>query len=252
MIQTAITQAELPVLSFLVSAIAAFYSSVGAGGGSGYLAVLSLFSLTPAQLATGALCLNIMSSSTAFYNFRRAGHFSFPLTWPFVVSSIPCAFVGGAVHLKEHAYHVLLAVVLFALVIRLLLDAFGKKNDHKQVNTNVALCPKLVSGALIGLVAGMVGIGGGVFLGPLLLLRGWAVPKPAAACAAGFTLFNSLAGLGGRVITGTANFTFVLPLLASAFIGGMIGSGEGAKSFSDKVLRLILAFVILVAAVKLL
>ncbi len=238
-------------MSFLVSAIAAFYSSVGAGGGSGYLAVLSLFSLTPAQLATSALCLNVMSSSTAFYNFRRAGHFSFPLTWPFVVSSIPCAFIGGAVHLKEHVYHVLLAVVLFVLVIRLLIDAFGKKVELKIVSTSSALWPKLLSGALIGLVAGMVGIGGGVFLGPLLLLTGWAEPKRAAACAAGFTLFNSLSGLGGRVATCAANFHFVLPLLASAFIGGMIGSREGSKSFSDKVLRLILAVVILVAAIRL-
>src|SRR3972149_5891307 len=171
--------APLPVLAGLVLCIAFLYASVGFGGASGYLAVMSLFAIPPAIAASTALSLNVVVAGVAFVNFTRHGHLQPGLLWPFVLTSLPAAFLGGAIRLDQFSYQLLLNTVLLYLGLRLLFANSPTPAVQRQKAPSWPLA--LASGALLGLLSGMLGIGGGIFLSPLILLAGWGAAKQAAA-----------------------------------------------------------------------
>ncbi|MBI4003716.1 MAG: sulfite exporter TauE/SafE family protein [Candidatus Omnitrophica bacterium] len=229
--------------------IALLYASVGHGGASGYLAALSFVAVRPDEMATTALTLNLMVATVAFISFKRAGHFDGRFAWPFIAASVPAAFLGGVVPVPLHLYTMLLAVALGVAAIRLAVTLHGR-NEDAGVKPNLALA--LPVGGGIGWLSGAVGVGGGIFLSPVLLLCRWAGPKQTAAASAAFILVNSAAGLGGRAVRVGLEYATLWPLLAAALIGGLVGARLGANHFSGTVLKRLLAVVLVVAAVKLL
>lgn len=232
-------------VTFLVSLV---YSSIGHGGASGYLALLAFLAVPPSQMSGSALSLNLLVSLVAFWVFFKAGHFSWPLTWPFIATSVPCAFVGGLLEVSRATYSILLGGVLIFAAWRLLVH--GKVSQEKRA---IPLPLSFSIGAVIGILSGIVGVGGGIFLSPILLLFSWADPKKVAGTSAFFILANSSAGLLGRLATNALSFTPVLIyMIVTAFVGGLMGSRLGANHFSAQTLRIILAGVLLLASVKLL
>ena len=236
------------VIAVLVFVVAALYSSVGHGGASGYLAVLSFFAVAPATMASTALTLNVLVAGVAMVSYIQAGHLSWKLAWPFIVLSIPAAFLGGLIHVSEAVYDVLLSFALVFAAFRLAMNAVSptQANDLRSVNLPVSL----PVGAGIGLLSGVVGVGGGIFLSPLMILFRWADAKKTSAVAALFIVVNSLAGLAGRLSKGNLAIDGFAPLIAVAFLGGLIGSYYGANRFSGLVLRRLLALVLVIAATK--
>ena len=238
---------EAGLLSLLILAVAVLYSSVGHGGASGYLAVLALFAVAPGQMAGTALVLNIAVSALALRAFRRSGYLNLKLTLPLVAVSIPLAFVGGLMKLSAPLYLLLLAFALVVAAVRIAVNAVGATASETRP---ARLAPALPAAALIGLLSGMIGIGGGIFLSPLLIFARWATPKQSAATAAAFIFLNSAAGLSARVATGRLELMdSPLPLIA-AIGGGLIGSRLGTTTYSSLTLRRVLAVVLLIAAAK--
>ena len=229
--------------------IALLYASVGHGGASGYLAALSFIAVRPDEMATTALTLNVVVATMALISFQRAGHFDGKLAWPFIAASVPAAFLGGVVPVPLHLYKILLAVALGAAAIRLAVTLRGR-DEPSGVKPTLALA--LPVGGGIGWLSGAVGIGGGIFLSPLLLLLRWASPKQTAAASAAFILVNSVAGLGGRAVRSGFEYGTLWPLLAAALLGGWVGAHLGANHFSGQTIKRVLAVVLLVAAAKLL
>lgn len=203
-------------------------------------------------MASSALCLNLLVAATAFRNFSRARYFSWRLTWPFIVTSIPAAFFGGLIKVSPSVYASLLIAVLLFAAFRLLTD-LSQNHEEIQIRTPPLFISSF-AGAGVGLLSGVVGIGGGIFLSPLLLLLRWADAKQMAATSAFFIFVNSFAGLLGRVLR--QNFK-ILPspvllwLVVGAFFGGLVGSHLGANHFSGQWLKRILAAALIVAAFKL-
>lgn len=235
----------LLTLTFLISLL---YSSVGHGGASGYLALLSFFAVGQEAMAATALCLNLLVAGLAFFNFAKARHFSWSLTWPFLAASIPCAFLGGYMRVSSHFYHSLLAAVLLFACIRMAMPLRGAEN-HRDLPS---LLISLPVGGAIGLLSGIVGVGGGIFLSPILILCRWADTKSTAAASAFFILINSLAGLAGRYFRGGVELMpYAAVLVFAAFTGGILGSQLGAGCLSPKTLRRTLVFVLLSACFKL-
>ena len=228
--------------------ISILYSSVGHGGASGYLAVLSFFSFSHNEMATTALILNILVSGVAFYFYTKAGFFSFKLTLPFVLVSTPAAFIGGLVHVSYGIYYVLLAIALVFAAGRMLMVS-----SIKEEESNIKL-PKypvaLASGTGIGFLSGIVGVGGGIFLSPIMILMKWAGVKETSATVAFFILVNSIAGIAGRCFRGGVEVGDLLPFTVAALIGGSIGSYMGAHKLSSVLLRRILSIVLIIAAIK--
>lgn len=240
----------IPLLAFTFL-VALVYSSVGHGGASGYLALLSLYSFPREPASASALCLNLLVSGTAFLAFWRAAHFSWRFAWPFVLTSIPAAFLGGLVKVSPSFYSLLLGWVLLLAGFRLLIDV---KPIAEKVYSDPSLLFSLPLGALIGLLSGIVGVGGGIFLSPILLFFRWAEPKRTAAISAFFILVNSFAGLLGRAFRVQFKFdlsSLVIGMVATAFLGGILGSHLGANHFSAWWLRRILAAVLFISAFKL-
>ena len=229
-----------------IFAVAVLCSSVGHGGASGYLAVMALLSIPPEQTRPSALVLNLFVASIAACQFWRAGHFSWSVFWPFAVGSIPMAFIGGMIHLPTHIYKAVLGIVLLFAAFRL---AWSFSKDVKVEPPKLWLA--LLAGAVIGLLSGLVGVGGGIFLTPLLLLMNWSETKTAAGVSALFILVNSAAGLAGNYSQVSLLPTEVWFWIVAAIIGGTIGSLLGAKRFESLLLRRVLASVLLMAAVKL-
>ncbi len=212
----------LPIWApILIFAVAALYSSVGHGGASGYLAVLSLLAIPRAEMATTALVLNILVAGTACLSFCHSKHFSLGLTWPFIVLSIPGAVIGGAIDVPERAYSLLLAFALIVAAVRLsgLLNPLIGKGEVRPPRLPLAA----PLGGFIGLLSGIVGIGGGIFLSPVALLARWGNAKQIAATSAFFIVVNSIAGLGSRVISHNADFGIVPVLPLAALAGGLLG-----------------------------
>jgi uncharacterized membrane protein YfcA len=236
---------ESAVIVAALFAVAVLYSSVGHGGASGYLAVMALFSIQQGVSRPTALILNICVASIATILFSRAGHFDRRIFLPFAVSSVPAAFIGGVIVLPGTAYEIILGLVLLAAAARL---AWNLKDVGE---TSMPSWPLAIgAGASMGLVSGLVGIGGGIFLTPLLLLKRWTDAKTAAAVSAPFILVNSVAGL-----LGSRDQLAALPKetafwLGSAVVGGLVGSALGAGTFSSLALRRILAAVMVIAGLK--
>ena len=230
--------------------IALLYASVGHGGASGYLAILSFVAVRPDEMATTALTLNLFVATVALLSFKRAGHFDGRLAWPFIAASVPAAFLGGAVPVPLDLYKILLAVALGAAAIRLAVTLRGREEPGGGMKPTLALA--LPVGGGIGWLSGAVGVGGGIFLSPVLLLSRWASPKQTAAVSAAFILVNSVAGLCGRAARSGLEYGILWPLLAAALLGGWAGAHLGANHFSGQTIKRVLAVVLLVAAAKLL
>jgi len=226
--------------------IAFLYSSVGHAGASGYIAVMSLASLSPAVIKPTALVLNILVASIGSWQFFRAGHFSWKLFWPFAVLSIPCAFVGGYVDLPTHAFKLLVGAVL---LLSALYFVWQPHND--SVRSEPSKPVAIGAGGVLGLFAGLTGTGGGIFLTPLLLIMRWARTRNAAAASALFILVNSIAGLLGNVSATSKLPGLVLPLALAAVIGGTAGSYLGSNRFPPALIKRLLAVVLVIAGLKL-
>ena len=236
----------LLLLSAGIFGIAVLYSSVGHAGASGYIAVMSLLSLAPSDIKPTALALNVLVASIATWQFFRAGHFSWQLFWPFAVLAAPFAFLGGYISLPTHAFKIILGLVLLYSALRFLFVA--------QYDKKISAPPRLqalMSGAGIGFLSGLTGTGGGIFLTPLLLFKGWAQLQRAAAVSALFILVNSVAGLAGYFSNAKFLPTFVLPLFVVAALGGGIGSYLGSRRFDAVIIKRFLAIVLLIASTKL-
>ena len=227
--------------------IAMVYASVGHGGASGYLAALSFVVLRPDEMATTALTLNLFVGGLALASFVRAGHLISSLTWPLVAASVPCAFLGGVTVVPLRAYAWLLAIALVVAAFRLVKEAPASQEARVKIP---GLAIALPVGGVIGWLSGVVGIGGGIFLSPLLLFLGWATPKQAAASSAGFIVVNSAAALLGRWVRHGIRYGAMWPLLLAACAGGLVGARLGASQFSGRTLKRLLAIVLLVAAMK--
>lgn len=246
------------LLTALIFIAALLYSSVGHAGASGYLAAMAFFKLPQAVMRPAALCLNVFVASIGTYRFWKAGHLSWRLLWPFVVLGVPCAFIGGQWRLADGLYHRVLGVILLLAAVNLIWQAIDKRRGHSNRSTKPPPIPVAISvGGGLGLLAGLTGVGGGIFLSPVLILARWADPKKTAATSAAFILVNSLAGIAGQMSSGQFNPLRTLPLEfvlwgAAAVCGGLIGSWLGARRFDHTMLRLVLAVVLVTAGAKLL
>ena len=238
----------LLVLSACILAVAILYSSVGHGGASGYIAILALFSLAPAAFKPTALVLNIIVSGIATYYFSRAGHFSWRLFWPFAATSIPFSFVGGYLRLPTHVYQPLVGIVLLASAYRLL----SRKDSEATEVLRPSIALALFVGAVLGFLSGLTGVGGGIFLSPLLLMLGWARVKEVSAIAALFILVNSIAGLLGHLGSLQAIPNYVPILAVAALAGGITGSFFGSNRIPATGIVRVLSIVLIIAGIKLL
>lgn len=240
------TPEHLAALALGVFVVAFLYSSVGHAGASGYIAVMSLLSVAPAAIKPTALTLNVLVAAIGTWQFWRAGHFCWQLFWPFALLSVPFAFVGGYVDLPTRVFKLLVGIILLYSAARFLLRPPPEQEPHQPPRPLA-----LLIGGGIGLLSGLTGTGGGIFLTPLLLFMHWAQARPAAAVSALFILVNSIAGLLGN-IGSTGQFpTFALILVAAAAVGGSIGSYLGSRRFDPALIKKCLALVLLVAGTKL-
>lgn len=230
----------LPIVSFL-------YSSVGHGGASGYLALMALFSFAPESMKPTALLLNIFVAGISFYYYFREGHFNKKLFISFAVASIPLAYLGGTLEVDASIYKKILAVLLIFAILKML-NVFGKESDNiKQIK----LWQGLFVGGVIGFFSGLIGIGGGIILTPIILLLHWGKMKEAAAVSALFIWVNSAAGLVGQLTSGVSIEKESYVLVVIALIGGVLGGYYGSKKINNQRLRYILAFVLIIACGKL-
>ena len=241
----------LVAICFALLVVASLYSSVGHGGASGYLAVLSLTTygaMEAAWLKQHAWCLNLVVAGIAFWHFHRAGHHASQLTIPFIVASVPLAMFAGFLRVEGVVYDLLLSICLVLAAWRLYAVSSEEKSVVGMPDWNVAL----PTGGAIGFASGLVGIGGGVLLSPILLLKEWATPKGAAATAAIFVWVNSLAALGGAALSNqmVLEFETLLPFICAVLIGGFIGSRYGADVAPQQMVRRILVVVLIVASAK--
>ena len=235
------------LLPLLIFVIAALYSSAGFGGASGYLLGMSFFDIQANVTASTALVLNILVSSISFTNYTRAGHFRPRLLIPFLITSIPAAFIGGMLKLSEQMYTNILYVVLTYLSIRMTFFPVISEKAGWTMHP-IPLWAALLSGAVIGMLSGMIGIGGGIFLSPLIILMGWGESKQAAASAGGFIAINSISGMVGRITNVTFSLSeFGIPLLFVGMLGALIGSQLGAIKFSGAGVRRVLGTILTVA-----
>jgi uncharacterized protein len=239
---------QVLLLSLLLALVAFLYASVGHGGGSGFIAVLSLFGTASVVMRPSVLVLNILVSIVSFTQFYRAGHFRWSLFWPFAVASLPMAFLGGNLKLSDHFYQTLLGLSLLFPIARLL--GWGQQT---QVSIRpIPLGWALAVGGVIGLLSGMLGIGGGIFLTPVLILMAWAPTKEAAAVSALFIGVNSISGLIAQAPSGLSISSDLMHWIAFSFVGGLLGAYWGSHRLSSPALRYLLAGVLIIASAKLL
>ena len=237
---------QMVILCVAVLLIAFLYSSVGHAGASGYIAVMTLLGYAPEFIKPTALVLNILVACLSSWQFWRAGHFQWSLFWPFAVLSIPCAFLGGYMNLPVHFFRILVGIVLLYSAFRFLVRPKPDGDSHSPSRAIV-----IPVGAGLGLLSGLTGTGGGIFLTPLMIFMRWARTKTASAASAVFILVNSIAGLLGN-FTGTQTLpSFALLLVASVVVGGAVGSYYGSSKFSTAVIKRMLAVVLTIAGLKL-
>ncbi|WP_298238121.1 sulfite exporter TauE/SafE family protein [uncultured Algibacter sp.] len=230
----------LPVVSFL-------YSSVGHGGASGYLALMALFSFAPESMKPTALLLNIFVAGISFYYYFKAGHFNKKLFISFALASIPMAYLGGTLEVDASLYKKILAILLIFAILKML-NVFGKESNNIKP---IKLWQGLIFGGFIGFFSGLIGIGGGIILTPIILLLHWGKMKEAAAVSALFIWVNSVAALVGQISSDVSIEKGTFILVAIALIGGILGGYYGSKKINNQRLRYILAFVLIIACAKL-
>ena len=236
---------QFPWLLAYIAVAATLYSSVGHGGASGYLAAMALLGVSAAVMKPAALAMNIVVAGLVFVRLWRAGFFDARLFWPFALGSIPLAFLGGAIQLHERAYQYLVAVALLVAAWRLLLT-----NHEPPTRQAPPVRVALPVGAGLGFVSGLTGVGGGIFLSPLLLFLRWANMRTTAAISAAFILVNSVAGLAGLLSAGVALPRGLPWMMLAAVAGAIAGSELAVRRLAPVRLRQLLGVVLVIAAVK--
>jgi hypothetical protein len=237
---------QLTLICFGIALIAFLYSSVGHAGASGYIATMTLFGLAPAIIRPTALVLNILVAIIGSFQFWKAGHFSWKLFWPFALFSAPAAYVGGYLQPSAGVLRILIGVVLVFSAARLIF----RRSDPPE--TNPPGKPLAVGvGAGLGLLSGLTGTGGGIFLTPLLLFCRWAPIKKAAAVSALFILVNSIGGLVGYFVAKHSIPGLGIYLAIPAITGGAIGSYLGSRRLPVRGIAIFLATVLMIAGIKL-
>jgi uncharacterized protein len=231
----------------LLFIVALLYASVGHGGASGYLALMALYGFAPEVMKPTALILNLFVSLTSFLLFLKGGHFKWKLFLLFALASIPMSFLGGTIALDAHIYKKVLGILLLLPVLRFFI--FPNTADKDLKDSNVFL--SILIGGVIGFLSGLIGIGGGILLSPILLLLAWTNQKQTAAISALFIFVNSIAGLAGQFSHGIKLEPQMLSFVVVAFVGGLAGAWLGSLKFNQQVLKYTLAVVLLMASVKL-
>lgn len=236
------------ILALAIAAAAALYSSVGHGGASAYIALMALAGLAPEEVRPAALVLNILVAGLGAWRFIRAGRFDWKVFWPFAVTAIPAAFLAGRIAVPEDIYRPLLAASLGAAAIRYL---FWPTIDAIKSSKAPSVLIALPTGAGLGALAGLTGIGGGVYLSPLLVFAGWADPQRATGIAACFIVVNSVAGLAGRASSLAALPPYLPWFIAAAMIGALIGTTWSLKGLDKRGVLRVLGIVLGIAATAL-
>ncbi|MDX6528961.1 MAG: uncharacterized protein QOH41_1251 [Blastocatellia bacterium] len=236
------------VVAILIFAVALLYSTVGHAGASGYLAAMALVGMAPVVMKPTALTLNIIVALIGTIRFYRAGFFSWRTFWPFAVASIPASFLGGSLALPVPLYKSIVGVVLLYSAVRLFVSA---GTADKQKTTMVPIWIALILGAAIGLLSGLTGVGGGIFLSPVLLLMHWARTKETSGVSAAFILVNSIAGLLGHVSAVSLIPSGIIYWAPAALIGGWVGSELGTRVLPVYNIRKWLSVVLVLAGLKL-
>ncbi len=235
------------IIALCLLLVGFLYAAVGHGGASGYLAVLSIFGIPVTAYRPFILILNIVVASLSFSQYYKSGFFKWNLTWPFLLTSIPFAFLGAQIHLQKEYYNLLLGIALLFPIIKLLGFTPMVKQYFKPLNLIYAL----IFGAIIGFLSGLLNIGGGIFLSPVIILMAWANTKQAAASASLFIVLNSLAGLAGN----TPNLNHLSQThyiwFFAAVIGGAAGAFLGSRKFAIATVRYLLVVVLSIASFKL-
>lgn len=232
----------------IIVIVAFLYASVGHGGASGYLALMVLFGVNAIEMKPSALVLNIFVSAISFYHFYKNGFFKFKLLMPFIITSIPLSFLGAKIHIDAHIYKVILAICLFIAILRLV--GFTGNTDEKE-NVPINLIAALLIGGIIGFISGMIGIGGGILLSPVLLLLNWSTIKESAAVSAAFIFLNSISGIFGAFSSLNQISSQIYLWAMAGILGGTLGAYYGSKHFNSKVLKYILSIVLIFACIKL-
>lgn len=239
---------ETLVIAILFFAGAALYASVGHAGASAYLAVMGLYNFAPTVMKPTALALNILVAAVATLKFYRVGLFSWQLFWPFAIVSVPAAFIGGATTLPAPLYKVVVGIVLVYAAVWMFRSSL---KPLKAAAHPPPLWAAFAAGLAIGFLSGLTGVGGGIFLSPLLLYMGWAETRAASGVAGPFILVNSIAGLLGHFSSVAQLPPNIAAWGAAAVLGGWIGASYGSKRAPTPVLRQLLSVVLIVAGVKL-
>ena len=223
------------------------YASVGHGGASGYLALMAIFSVTPELMKPTALLLNLFVAAIAFYYYYKEGYFNKKLFISFAIASIPMSIIGGYIEVDTTIYKKILAVLLLFAILKML-NIFGKES---AIIRDIKLWQGIVVGGIIGFFSGLIGIGGGIILSPIILLFHWGKMKEAAAVSALFIWVNSAGGLIGQLSSGVNLNMQSFGLVAIALIGGVFGAYYGSKKLNNQNLRYLLASVMAIACFKL-
>ena len=234
-------------LAILIFAAGLLYSSVGHAGASGYLAAMALFGLETEVMKPTALGLNILVAIIAAVQFHRAGYFSWNTFWPFAISSIPFAFIGGAMSIPGQLYKQIVGLVLLFAAYHFFR---GRQTAIQNPSKPIPVQGAILAGAGIGLLSGMVGVGGGIFLTPLILFMGWEGTKQTAGVSAMFILVNSVAGIAGHLASVKILPDYIYILGFAAVFGGTFGSYMGSRMFANATLYQLLAIVLVIAGIK--
>jgi uncharacterized protein len=227
--------------------IALLYSSVGHGGASGYLALIALAGISPFYMKPTALTLNLFVSAIAFIAYYRAGYFRLRIILPFLLTSIPMAHIGARIHINPSAYKIILGIFLLIAVGRMLFIHGSVTEDSKRV----PVLPALLIGAVLGFFSGMIGIGGGILLSPILILMHWGNLKESAAASSLFIFLNSLAGLTALIQGGLVYESRIVEWIIIGVAGGIAGSFLGSKKLPSVKLKYVLAAILIMASAKL-
>jgi len=233
------------ILLMAIGLMAVLYSSVGHGGASGYLAAMALWGLLPEEMRPAALLMNIVVTSWLLYRFQPYKLMPYKLFWPLVIASTPLAFIGGLIKIDAEAYRLLVGLMLLLAAVRMLMSNKAAESTHQPTMIVV-----LLVGAILGFSAGLTGIGGGVFLSPILLIFGWCTIRQSTAVAAGFILLNSIGGLAGYIVSDQSWPMGAGWLVTAAFVGCLCGGELAAHRASSLTLQKLLAAVLAIAAVK--
>lgn len=232
----------------LIFSLAILYSSVGHGGASGYLALMAIFSFSPEFMRPSALALNIFVSSIALFTYYKKGHFRLKLLLPFIFTSVPFAFLGGIITINPKYFKIILGIFLIIAITRMIYQPKNQNDEIKEINKSAAYA----IGIFLGFFSGLIGIGGGIILSPIIILLKWGTIKQTAAASAAFILVNSISGLIGQFSQGIKLAPEIGYMLVAAIFGGIIGSYIGSYKITDKALKYALSVVLTFASYKLL